>query len=85
MIEKALPYDPISFAHRKNPDNVFFVFSVGDTLVPSKNQWDLSRAYKASCEKGNVRWEKHQHFIAIVQDLLKRKQLRKFFVSKMMK
>ena len=85
MIEKTLPYDPLSFAHRKNPDNVFFVFSAGDTLVPSKNQWDLSRAYKASCEKGNVRWEKHQHFIAIVQDLLKRNQLRKFFVSKMMK
>ncbi|MEE2744860.1 MAG: prolyl oligopeptidase family serine peptidase [Bdellovibrionota bacterium] len=84
-IEKALPYDPLSFAYRKNPDNVFFVFSSGDTLVPSKNQWDLSRAFKASCEKGNVRWEKDQHFIAIVHDLLKRNQLRKFFISKMMK
>ena len=58
---------------------------MGDSLVPSKNQWDLVQAFDANCEKGNVRWEEDQHFIAIVKDLLKRDQLRKFFIGKLMK
>lgn len=85
VLEKALPYEPMSLAHRRKESHVYFVASFGDTLVPSKNQWDLTQAFNASCEKGNVRWEKDQHLIAIVKDLLKRDKLREFFISKLMK
>ena len=84
-LERALPYEPMSLAHRRKESHVYFVASFGDTLVPSKNQWDLTQAFNASCEKGNVRWEKDQHLIAIVKDLLKRDKLREFFISKLMK
>ncbi len=84
-LERALPYEPISLAHRRKESHVYFVASFGDTLVPSKNQWDLTKAFNASCEKGNVRWEKDQHLIAIVKDLLKRDKLREFLISKLMK
>ena len=84
-LERALPYEPMSLAHRRKESHVYFVASFGDTLVPSKNQWDLTQAFNASCEKGNVRWEKDQHLIAIVKDLLKRDRLREFFISKLMK
>ncbi len=84
-LERALPYEPMSLAHRRKESHAYFVASFGDTLVPSKNQWDLTQAFDASCEKGNVRWEKDQHLIAIVKDLLKRDQLRTFLINKLMK
>lgn len=83
-IAQSFQYDPLSFAHRRGSKNVFFVFSRGDHLVPSKNQWDLAQAFGASCEKGNVRWENDEHFIAILKDLLKRDQVRNFFISRLL-
>ena len=85
VLESALPYEPMALAYRRKQNHVYFVASMGDSLVPSKNQWELTKAFGASCEKGNVRWEKDQHFIAIVKDLLKRNKLRKFFMDKLMK
>jgi dienelactone hydrolase len=83
-IAESFQYDPLSFAHRRGAKNVFFVLSRGDSLVPSKNQWDLAQAFGASCEKGSVRWENDEHFIAILKDLLKRDKIRDFFISRLL-
>ena len=38
-------------AHFRKENHTFFVASMGDSLVPSKNQWDLVQAFDANCEK----------------------------------
>jgi len=83
VMQKAFSYDPVRFAHLKNPKDVYLVLTEGDTAVPTKNQRDLEKAFGASCKIGNSRWEHGEHFVAIVKDLLKRGRINKFFKERL--
>jgi len=83
VMQKAFSYDPVRFAHLKDPKDVYLVFTEGDSAVPTKNQRDLERAFGASCKKGNSRWEVGEHFVAIIKDLLHRESINKFFKDRL--
>jgi dienelactone hydrolase len=78
-LKETLIFDPVYFAHLRNPNDVYLVMSDGDSAVPSKNQKELESAFCASSEKGNSRWETGQHFPVIVKDLFKRAKVDEFF------
>tara|TARA_Y100001954_G_scaffold52853_1_gene56359 strand:+ start:4554 stop:5843 length:1290 start_codon:yes stop_codon:yes gene_type:complete len=82
VMQEAFSFDPIRFAHLRDPNDVYLVFTEGDSAVPSKNQRDLERAFNANCKRGNSRWEQGEHFFAIVKDLLKRDRINNFFKSR---
>ena len=78
-LKKSLLFDPIYFAHLRNPEDVYMVFSDNDSSVPTKNQRELESAFCASEELGTSRWEKGEHFPVIVKDLFKRTYINDFF------
>ena len=84
-LKETILFDPVYFAHFKNPDNVYLVVSSGDSAVPSKNQIELETAFCASEERGNSRWENGEHFPVIVKDLFKRASVDEFFDRKLLK
>jgi dienelactone hydrolase len=82
-LKESILFDPVYFAHLRNPSDVYMVFTEGDTAVPSKNQKELESAFCASPEKGSSRWEKGDHFQVIVKDLFKREHVDQFFKKKL--
>ena len=84
-LKKSFLFDPVYFAHLRNPDDVYLVFSGNDSAVPTKNQRELESAFCASESRGNSRWESGEHFPVIVKDLFKRAHIDKFFDKKLLR